>query len=248
MKVHISQTPEVLGMAAALQVQALIQKAVDEKGFARVLFSTGASQFTTFEALLKLTIPWEKVEAFHLDEYIGIDETHGASFIRYLKERFSSKVNLKSFHYVDPSFGIESCITKLTKEICEMPIDIGLIGIGNNGHIAFNDPPADFQTKASYHVVNLDHACRLQQMGEGWFLTLDEVPKQAISMTVYQILQCKSIISCVPYLVKAQAISQLFKAPKLDPMLPATALLNHSELTIYLDNDSASLLDREGEV
>jgi glucosamine-6-phosphate deaminase len=247
MKINISKTAEALGTLAAKQVSSLIEKAINEKGYARVLFSTGASQFTTFEALLKLPIQWEKVEGFHLDEYIGIDENHPASFVRYLKERFTSKVKLKAFHFVDPKQGLELCIQKLTEEITKLPIDVGLIGIGNNGHIAFNDPPADFETKAAYHVVNLDHACRNQQLGEGWFPTLEDVPKQAVSMTVHQILECKTIISCVPYLVKAQAIHQLVDAQKKDVNLPATAFLDHLDVTIYLDQDSSSLLNLKGD-
>lgn len=243
MKIQAFTTPKALGEAAALHVQKIIEEAIHEKGEARIVFSTGASQFTTFEALLKLPIEWNKVVAFHLDEYIGIDERHPASFIRYLKERFSSKVNLKAFHFVDLSEGTEKGIERLTQEITRCPIDIGLIGIGNNGHIAFNDPPADFNTQASYHVVNLDEACRRQQMGEGWFDQLEAVPTQAVSMTVHQILQCKSIISCVPYAVKAPAIAALVNARKKDPMLPATAFFDHPSVTIYLDSDSASLLN-----
>jgi glucosamine-6-phosphate deaminase len=233
---------EELGEKVAQASKLIIDKAIKEKGEARVIFSTGASQFTTFEALLKQDIDWSRVVAFHLDEYIGIDESHPASFIKYLKERFVNRVNLKMFYFVDPKDGVTNCINKLTKEIMKSPIDLGLIGIGVNGHIAFNDPPADFKTQQSYHVVQLDYACRMQQMGEGWFKTLEDVPEQAISMTVHQILKCRNIISAVPYKVKAQAISNLYHANTLNPMLPATAFLNHSSVEIYIDEDSASLI------
>jgi len=236
------ENAEKLGEKVAKASKLIIEQAIKEKGEARVVFSTGASQFTTFEALLKLDIDWSKVIAFHLDEYIGVDESHPASFIKYLKERFANRVNLKMFYFVNPKEGITNSINKLTKAITESPIDLGLIGIGENGHIAFNDPPADFSTRESYHVVQLDHACRMQQMGEGWFKTIDDVPKQAISMTVHQILKCKNIISAVPYKVKAQALYNLYHARTVDPMLPATAFLSHPNVEIYMDVDSASLI------
>jgi glucosamine-6-phosphate deaminase len=232
-----------LGEQVALATQKRIQEAIAERGEARVIFSTGASQFSTFQALLKLDIDWSKVEAFHLDEYLGIDVSHPASFIKYLKERFANQVNLKAFHFVDPSQGVEACISRLTKEITRCPIDIGLIGIGENGHIAFNDPPANFETKESYHVVRLDEACRNQQMGEGWFKSFDDVPAEAISMTVHQILACTHIISAVPYKVKAQAIANLYHAKEVSPYLPASAFMNHPSVDIYIDADSASLIE-----
>jgi len=237
------ENAEKLGEEVAKAFKTIIDQAIKDKGEARVIFSTGASQFTTFEALLKLDIDWSKVVAFHLDEYIGIDESHPASFIKYLKERFANKVNLKMFHFVDPKAGIQNCIKKLTKEITKSPIDLGLIGVGENGHIAFNDPPANFITLESYHVVNLDYACRKQQLGEGWFSTLNDVPTQAISMTVSQILKCKNIISAVPYKVKAKAISNLYHSKTLNPIFPATAFLNHSSVDIYIDKDSGSLIE-----
>ena len=243
MKFILSKDAEELGEKVAQASKLIIDQAIKEKGEARVIFSTGASQFTTFDALLRLDIDWSKVVAFHLDEYIGIDESHPASFIKYLKERFVNKVSLKKFYFVDPKEGVLNCIRKLTHEITESKIDLGLIGIGVNGHIAFNDPPADFTTEESYHIVHLDQTCRLQQMGEGWFETLDDVPKQAISMTVHQILKCNKIISAVPYKVKAEAISNLYYASAANPMLPASVFLNHSNVEIYLDEDSASLIE-----
>jgi len=174
---------------------------------------------------------------FHLDEYVDLPETHGASFRKYLKERFVSKVkNLKAAHFVD---GTVEGIKSLTEEIRKSPIDIGLIGIGENTHIAFNDPPADFDTTESYIVVNLDEKCRKQQLGEGWFPTLDDVPKQAVSMTVYQIMQCKKIVSCVPYAVKAEAIEKTLTTKETTPMVPATKLKEHPDFILYADMDSA---------
>jgi glucosamine-6-phosphate deaminase len=174
---------------------------------------------------------------FHLDEYVDLPETHGASFRKYLKERFVEKVGtLKAAHFVD---GTKECIAKLTEEIRKSPIDIGLIGIGENGHIAFNDPPADFDTKEAYIIVNLDERCKKQQMGEGWFETFDDVPKQAVSMTVHQIMSCERIISCVPYAVKASAIEKTIHTKETTPLVPATKLKEHKNFILYVDMDSA---------
>ena len=174
---------------------------------------------------------------FHLDEYVNLPETHPASFRKYLKERFVEKVgNLKAVNFVD---GTVEGIAALTKEITREPIDIGLIGIGENTHIAFNDPPADFDTEESYIVVNLDEACRNQQMGEGWFESFDLVPKQAVSMTVSQIMKCKKIVSCVPYAVKASAIEKTLKTNEITNLVPATKLKEHPDFTLYIDFDSA---------
>ena len=174
---------------------------------------------------------------FHLDEYVDLPITHKASFRKYLKERFVDFVpNLKAAHFVD---GTVDGIKKLTEEITKAPIDVGLIGIGENTHIAFNDPPADFDTKESYIVVNLDEACRRQQMGEGWFESFDDVPKQAVSMTVHQIMSCERIISCVPYAVKASAIGKTIHTKDTTPNVPATKLKEHKNFILYVDMDSA---------
>ena len=237
MEIRICENSEKLGISAARETAAAINKAIAEKGCARIALSTGASQFDTIKALVKEDVDWSKVEMFHLDEYVDLPETHGASFRKYLKERFVAFVpNLKAAHFVD---GTVEGIAKLTEEIRKAPIDVGLIGIGENTHIAFNDPPADFDTTEAYIVVNLDQACRNQQMGEGWFKTFDDVPKQAISMTVYQIMQCKKIISCVPYAVKANAIDKLVHSEGVTNTVPATKLKEHPDVTVYLDLDSA---------
>ncbi len=239
MELRICKNSVELGKSAAKYVAEVIKEAILEKGNARIVLSTGASQFDTLDALTKEEgIKWECVEMFHLDEYVNLPETHGASFRKYLKERFVAKVGtLKAAHFVD---GTKECIEKLTEEIRKSPIDIGLIGIGENAHIAFNDPPADFNTKEAYIIVNLNDRCKQQQMGEGWFKTIDDVPAQAVSMTAYQIMQCKKIVSCVPYKVKAEAITNTLKADKTDNMVPATLLKEHSDFVLYVDEDSAS--------
>ena len=237
MEIRICENPDTLGKSAAEYTAKCINDAIREKGIARIALSTGASQFDTIKHLVQQDVDWSKVEMFHLDEYVGMDESHGASFRKYLKERFVNQVkNLKAAHFVD---GTAECIKTLTEEIRKSPIDIGLIGIGENSHIAFNDPPADFDTKEAYIIVNLDEKCRKQQLGEGWFPTLEDVPKQAISMTVYQIMQCKKIVSCVPYPVKADAIEMTLKAKETTPMVPATNLKEHPDFILYADMDSA---------
>lgn len=239
MEIRICKDSEALGKSAAAHVAKILRECIAEKGSARILLSTGASQFDTIKALVEeKDIKWECVEMFHLDEYVDLPETHGASFRKYLKERFVEKVGtLKAAHFVD---GTKECIATLTEEIRKSPIDIGLIGIGENGHIAFNDPPADFDTKEAYIIVNLDERCKKQQMGEGWFATIDDVPKQAVSMTTYQIMQCERIVSCVPYKVKAEAVEKTLHTKETTNMIPATLLKEHEDFILYLDADSAS--------
>lgn len=244
MKVEVLKNSAELGMEASVFCAGILNKAIAEKGKARVVLSTGASQFDTISALINQDIDWSKVEMFHLDEYVNLPETHPASFRKYLKERFVSKVNLKKTYFVNGEGDIKKNIEELTEELRKEPIDLGLIGIGENAHIAFNDPPADFDTREAYIVVNLDDNCKKQQVGEGWFPTLDDVPKQAISMTVYQIMQCKVIVSCVPYKVKANAI-KLTLENDLTNKIPATMLKKHNNMMLYIDEDSASLVDRE---
>lgn len=239
MEIRICNDRYELGKSAARYVAQVLREVIEEKGSARIVLSTGASQFDTLEALTKEEgIRWDCVEMFHLDEYVDLPITHPASFRRYLQERFVDKVApLKAVHFVD---GTVECIEQLTGELRRAPVDIGLIGIGENGHIAFNDPPADFDTREAYIVVNLDERCKKQQMGEGWFATIDDVPKQAVSMTTYQIMQCERIVSCVPYAVKAEAIEKTLTAEKTTNLVPATLLREHPDMILYVDKESAS--------
>ncbi|MBR2466144.1 MAG: glucosamine-6-phosphate deaminase [Clostridia bacterium] len=244
MKLIVSQTKEELGKASAEHAASLVNKAIEEQGYARILLSTGASQFPFFEEFVKMNVDWSKVEMFHLDEYVGISEKHPASFKRYLLDRFVDKVNLKCAHLIDGELDPDETIANLTKLLNEKPVDVGLIGIGENAHIAFNDPPADFNDQRAYKVVTLDERCLNQQIGEGWFKNVDETYKQAISMTPSQIMKCKSIISVVPYKVKAEAIYKTLTS-ELTPDVPATLLKEHPDCTVYCDADSASMLDSE---
>lgn len=238
MEIRICENAKGLGKSAAAYVAQVLRECIKEQDCARIVLSTGASQFETLSALVEEKgIDWSKVEMFHLDEYVDLPVTHAASFRKYLQERFVDKVApLAAVHFVD---GTADSIKVLTEEIRKKPIDIGLIGIGENGHIAFNDPPADFDTKEAYIIVNLDERCKRQQMGEGWFKTIDEVPNQAVSMTPYQIMQCKRIVSCVPHSVKAEAIEKTILAKKTTNLVPATLLKEHKDFILYLDQNSA---------
>lgn len=239
MNIHIdiSDNADELGMRAAGKIASLIEEAINKKGKARIILSTGMSQFETLSHLITYDLPWDKVEMFHLDEYVGLDESHPASFRKYLKERFVSKVNLKVAYFVE---GVDA-IPSLTRELRKEEIDVGVIGIGENGHIAFNDPPADFTTGEAYKVVTLDRRCREQQVGEGWFRTIDEVPTEAITMCVKEIMKSKHIVSAVPHEVKAEAIYNTITG-RISQDVPATILKTHPDWNLFVDKDSASKL------
>lgn len=239
MNIHIdiSDNADELGMRAAGKIASLIEEAINKKGKARIILSTGMSQFETLSHLITYDLPWDKVEMFHLDEYVGLDESHPASFRKYLKERFVSKVNLKAAYFVE---GVDA-IPSLTRELRKEEIDVGVIGIGENGHIAFNDPPADFTTGEAYKVVTLDRRCREQQVGEGWFRTIDEVPAEAITMCVKEIMKSKHIVSAVPHEIKAEAIYNTITG-RISQDVPATILKTHPDWNLFVDKDSASKL------
>lgn len=247
MKWILCASAEELGAKAAAHTADILREQIEKNGSARLLLSTGASQFTTLAALVRENVEWDKVEMFHLDEYVDLPQTHPASFVRYLNERFVSKLPaLRAVHFVDPSDGVEPMLRRLSKALAESPIDAGLIGIGENAHIAFNDPPADFDCEEAYKIVTLNADCRRQQLGEGWFKTLEDVPRQAVSMTVRQILKCRHIISAVPYSVKAQALYKTAGAPEITNEIPATALRLHPDVTVYADRDSAAKILESG--
>ena len=239
--ISVSSTAVENGRKAAVKAAEIINEAIRRKGHARIVLSTGASQFEMFDELVKLDVDWSKVEMFHLDEYVNLPETHIASFRKYLKERFVNIVHPKAAHFVIGEGDVKKNIEQLTRELRSDEIDLGLIGIGENGHIAFNDPPADFDATDAYRVVNLDHKCRMQQVGEGWFANVDEVPKQAISMLPKQIMSCNVIISVVPHAVKAKAVYDTI-TQKVNNMVPATLLKTHPEWYLFLDDESASML------
>jgi len=239
MRITVSASPEELGREASCHVADKLRMTLKDKGEARLLLSTGASQFFTLASLLDQGIEWERVEIFHLDEYIGLPQEHPASFRKYLNDRFVGKIRCRKFHGIDTERPAAELIPYLTREVRKGIIDVGLIGIGENGHIAFNDPPADFDTRDAFKIVELDMRCRQQQVREGWFKSMDDVPSRAVSMTVWQIMQCSIIISAVPFKVKAEAVARTLSNP-LTNLVPATMLKQHSDFNLFLDRDSAS--------
>jgi glucosamine-6-phosphate deaminase len=239
MNISVSLNAIELGWLAAKFAAGILNEAVNLNGEARMVVSTGSSQFEMFQALVKEKVDWTKVTVFHLDEYIGLPVTHKASFRKYLYERFINLVPVKKFYSVDVEGNFAARIGELTSELRKKPVDLGLIGIGVNGHIAFNDPPADFNTHYAYIVVKLNEECKMQQVNEGWFKTLKDVPDEAVSMSVWQIMQCRTIISVVPHLVKADAVKNTLIS-KLTNTVPATMLKTHPDWNLFLDKNSAS--------
>jgi glucosamine-6-phosphate deaminase len=231
-----------LGKAAAGQAATAIRRAIRDRGQARVVAATAASQAEFLEALVREPdIDWSRVEVFHLDEYIGLPVTHPGSFRKMLLEQLVQKTGITKFHLLDGDADPAEVVARVGRALASSPIDIEFLGIGENGHIAFNDPPADFETEAPYLVVNLDDVCRRQQVGEAWFADISQVPKQAISMSVKQILKAREILAVVPDTRKAEAVKACFEG-KISPMAPASVLRNHPNATVYLDNNSAALL------
>lgn len=236
--------PAELAAAAAHDAAVRIRDAIITRGRARIVAATGASQIAFLERLVaEPGIDWLLVELFHLDEYIGLPIDHPASFRKYLLDRLIHPAGIARYHLLDgegePAAVCRNVGSRLRKE----PVDVAFVGIGENGHLAFNDPPADFTTGEPYLIVRLDERCRRQQVGEGWFASLDEVPETAISMSVRQILAARSIICVVPDRRKAEAVRASVEGP-IDPMVPASILQRHPDVTIYLDAESSSLLQR----
>ncbi|MES2875776.1 MAG: glucosamine-6-phosphate deaminase [Bacteroidota bacterium] len=246
MELFIKNDPIELGESAGKAAADLIRTTIASKGNANIILATGSSQFETLKQLIaERGIDWGKVNMFHLDEYIGLPESSGASFRKYLKERFLSKVPaLKGVYLVDGETDPVKECKRLNAIIEANPIDVALVGIGENGHLAFNDPPADFDTKEPFIIVNLDEACRKQQFNEGWFESVDEVPKQAISMSINQICKSKYIICSVPDVRKAQAVRDCLEQ-SVSNMYPASILQLHPRCSYYLDKPSASLLSAQ---
>jgi glucosamine-6-phosphate deaminase len=233
-----------LGNAAADQAATALRRAIREHGRARVIAATAASQFEFLDALTKAPdIDWQQVELFHLDEYIGLPITHPGSFRKMLLEQLIEKTGITRYHLLDGDSDADApdVVRRASAALASAPVDIAFVGIGENGHLAFNDPPADFKTEEPYLIVSLDEACRLQQVGEAWFADISQVPTQAISMSVRQILKTKEILAVVPGPRKAQAVKACFEG-EISPMAPASILRIHPNATIYLDKDSAALL------
>jgi glucosamine-6-phosphate deaminase len=248
MKIHICETAQELGIAAGKEATEEIKAAISASGVANIVLATGASQFETLKELIAHTeIDWSKVVMFHLDEYIALPESSPASFRRYLRERVLEKLPpLKAVHLINGEADPQSECARLGQLITQHPIDVALVGIGENGHLAFNDPPADFQTEEPYIIVSLDEACRKQQLGEGWFTSLSDVPEKAISMSVQQIMKSSAIICSVPDARKADAVASCFNS-SVNNLHPASILQQHDQCSCYLDHDSAAKLNAKRE-
>lgn len=244
MNTCIFNNSETLGRAAGKAAAQLIREAIISNGSANLILATGTSQFETLKELAATkSIEWNKVVMFHLDEYISLPITHPASFRKYLQERFLSQVpQLKNAWLINGETDAEQECNRLGDMVRKHPIDVALIGIGENGHIAFNDPPADFETEAPYIIVELDDACKKQQMSEGWFQSLDEVPNRAISMSVKQILKSKHIVCSVPGARKAKAVKNTLEK-EISNLYPSSILRTHGNCTLYIDEEAASKLN-----
>ena len=243
MLLKILKNATSLARAAAEHASASIQKAISEKHCCRLILATGNSQFEFLEILTGMAgIEWAKVEAFHLDEYVGLAMTHPASFRRYLLERVIRKTGIVKYHFVEgDAADVSTAVRQVSLQLTSAPIDLAFVGIGENGHIAFNDPPADFETEDPYIVVELDEACRRQQVEEGWFADVSNVPSHAISMSPQQVMKAREIIAVVPDARKAKAV-KLCLETEIRAEAPASILQRHANVTVYLDSDSALLL------
>jgi len=244
-QLKIFENKSLLAKTAAEHAARSLRAGLREKETARIIAATGASQFEFLDLLTKAEgIDWVRVEMFHLDEYVGLAMNHQASFRKYLKERLIEKVKLGRYHLLDGETNPTEVARRVGAELSAAPVDLAFVGIGENGHLAFNDPPADFETEEPYTVVELDEACRRQQVNEGWFAYIEDVPKRAISMSVRQILKAQEIIAIVPDARKAAAVKASLEG-EIRPMAPASILRRHTNATLYLDRNSASLLSPE---
>lgn len=243
LQVKVYENKVDLGKAAASHVAETISTMLTKQKRVNIVFSTGASQFQFVDGLKEQDIDWSKIAAFHLDEYEGIDKAHPASFRLWLKTRIEEPFKPGAFYYIEGDApNAEAECERYTKLLKENPLDIGLIGIGENGHVAFNDPPvADFSDPKKVKIVELDEMCRKQQVGEGWFPTVDDVPRRALTLTVPAIMECKTIVSVVPDARKAEAVKNALEGP-ISTACPASILRTHPKATLFLDKDSASKL------
>jgi glucosamine-6-phosphate deaminase len=242
MKLHIKPNRRTMSAAAAAHAADSLRRVIKQQSAARVVAATGASQLEFLEELTRLAdIDWSRVELFHLDEYVGIPESHPASFRRYLRENLLNKTGIRQYHFLDGTGDLAEVIRAVGRQLTRAPIDVMFAGIGENGHLAFNDPPADFDTTDPYILVNLDEACRRQQVGEGWFAGIEDVPTRAISMSIRQMMKASEVLLIVPDARKAQAVKATLEG-EITPQVPASIIRTHPNLTLYLDEPAASML------
>jgi len=245
MQVRVCSSAKEIGIEAARQGASIISRAVRRRGCADIVLATGVSQFAVLENLVQASdVEWSKVCGFHLDEYVGLAASHPASFRRYLRERFVDRVPIGEFHYINAEGDPRTECKRLGRLIKNHPVDVAFVGIGENGHLAFNDPPADFDTRDAYIVVELDEKCRMQQVGEGWFKSIDEVPRLAVSMSIAQIMKAGHIICSCPEKRKAPAVKRCLEG-LVSNLAPASVLQTHEHAMVYLDPESASLLEKK---
>ncbi len=244
MKLRLEADCPAMSAAAAKHAASSLRRVINESGKARIVAATGASQLEFLRALTALKdIDWPRVELFHLDEYVGIPESHPASFRRYLRENLIDKTGIRNYHFLDGTRPVDDVIHEVGRELSSAAIDVMFAGIGENGHLAFNDPPADFDTTDPYILVNLDEACRRQQVGEGWFARLEDVPTRAISMSIRQMMQADELLVIVPDERKALAVKAAVEGD-LTALVPASIIRTHPNVTLYLDEPAASRLQR----
>jgi glucosamine-6-phosphate deaminase len=246
MKIAVHLDSDVMAKMAADRAAQILRDAVQRRGQAAFVAATGASQFNFLKHLVAAPgIAWERTTMFHLDEYIGMPADHPASFRRYLRERLTSKAPLGAVHFIAgdaPDLTAE--LDRLNRAIASTSIEVAFVGIGENGHLAFNDPPADFEIEEPYLIVELDEACRRQQLGEGWFPTLEAVPSRAVSMSIRQIMKAKAIVCTVPDARKTQAVYNTLTG-EISPHHPASSLRRHPNTHLFLDEAAAALLPSE---
>src|SRR5947207_1847437 len=234
-----------MAKGAAEYVASSLRRIIATNGRARIVTATGAAQFDFLDVLTSAPgIQWDAVEMFHLDEYVGLSPTHPASFQKFLLDRLINKTGITKHHLLNPGSNPEEVADRVGRELNSAPIDLSIVGVGENGHLAFNDPPADFDTEKPYLIVDLDEACRRQQVGEGWFKSVDEVPQRAITMSIRQILKSRAIVAVVPEARKAAAVQRCFEG-EISPDAPASILRTHPDTTLFLDEESASRLSQE---
>ena len=245
MKLHLEPNRRATSAAAARHAADSLRRVINRQSRARIVAATGASQLEFLEELTTLPdIEWTRIELFHLDEYVGIPESHPASFRRYLRENLIDKTGISQYHFLDGTGDVAGVIRDVGRELTRAPIDVMFAGIGENGHLAFNDPPADFDTTDPYILVNLDEACRRQQVGEGWFAGIDDVPTRAISMSIRQMMKASEVLLIVPDARKAKAVKATLEG-EITPQVPASIIRTHPNLALYLDEPAASMLNPE---
>jgi len=243
MTVGIYDSNSALGQAAAADFAKIVKEEVADRGEASIILASGNSQFTFLQALQNHPdIPWDKISAFHMDEYLGMSADHPASFRRFLREKIANIFQPRaSFGMRGDAPGVQAELDRYAALLEKHKPVLCVMGMGENGHLAFNDPPADFETKKLIHIVNLDMMCRRQQVGEGHFPTIDDVPTQAISLTIHALLTPPHVIVLVPETRKANAVKAALEGP-ISEMCPASILRTQEKVKVYLDRDSSALL------